>query len=332
MDVDVLIPAYKPDHRLVELANTLIGECPLLLVIDDGSGEEFEQIFSELKAMGVVVLSHEQNLGKGAALKTGLKYLAQNGSTYGVVTADSDGQHSLEDILRIAVAMHEHPDALILGGREFKQMPLRSRVGNTITRFFFRAMTGLRISDTQTGLRGLPHSMYPKLIATDGERYEYEMNMLLSLKEWNDDYLEIPIQTIYHDNNSGSHFHALRDGARVFSRVLKYSATSLICTALDYALYCLMLLLVKPQYSYLIARVISASVNYQLCRRVVFQVNPSVWRAVGYSALALVSMLIGATGVGFLSGWGLNSLLAKIVLDTVLFVVNYMAQKYIIFR
>lgn len=220
----ILIPAYKPDEKLLLLTQKLIADFPVL-VVDDGGGEAYGALFEKVQAMGALVLHHQVNRGKGAALKTGIAHLLQREDCLGAVTADADGQHTPEDIARIAEAMQQEPDAMIIGGRDFSQMPPRSKTGNTITRFFFRLCTGLAISDTQTGLRGLPYALFDKLLQVSGDRYEYEMNMLLALKLWKTPYREISIQTVYLDNNSSSHFNALRDGMRVFSRLFRFVFT-----------------------------------------------------------------------------------------------------------
>jgi glycosyltransferase involved in cell wall biosynthesis len=256
----VLIPAYKPDSRLPGLIEKLKDDFQIL-VVDDGGGETYSSIFDSARMLGAVVLTHDVNRGKGAAIKTGLAWLQDKPGVSGVITADADGQHSPEDIEKIAAAMAEHPDAVIIGGRDFSHMPARSRFGNTITRFFFRLGTGSRISDTQSGLRGLPASLFDKLAATEGDRYEYEMNVLLSLGDWHAPAVEIPISTIYIDDNSSSHFHALKDGLKVFSRGMRYFLSSIVSTAVDYALYALLLTWLSPTWSY------AGALFRKLCRQ-----------------------------------------------------------------
>lgn len=332
MSVNVLIPAYRPDERLVEAARALMKVFSLT-VVDDGSGEAYFPIFQELRDMGATVLSHEQNRGKGAALKTGIRsIMLKPDDPAGIVTADADGQHTVDDIVRVAIAMEEHPGTLILGCRDFGKMPLRSRAGNTITRFFFRLSTGLKISDTQTGLRGLPASLFSRLLELPGDRYEYEMDMLIALGTWKTPYLEIPIETVYLDHNSASHFHALRDGFRVFSRIIRYTMSSLSCAAADYLLYILLLSVLPAAWSYAAARVCSATMNYFLNCKAVFGGKPSIKNAVGYLLLALTSLVIGSVTVGLLTKLGIGRVVSKLCVDVCLFAVNYLVQKHLIFR
>jgi len=327
----VLIPAYKPDSRLPGLIEQLKDNFQIL-VVDDGGGEAYSSVFDSARTLGAVVLTHDVNRGKGAAIKTGLAWLQDKPGVSGVITADADGQHSPEDIEKIAAAMAEHPDAVIIGGRDFSHMPARSRFGNTITRFFFRLGTGSRISDTQSGLRGLPASLFDKLAATEGDRYEYEMNVLLSLGDWHAPAVEIPISTIYIDDNSSSHFHALKDGLKVFSRVMRYFLSSIISTALDYALYALLLTWLPPTWSYAGARSVSCIVNYLLNVKMVFKSSPTAKNAAGYFSLAVVVMALGSAGVTGLTAMGLGSVLSKIIVDCTLYVCNYIIQKKYIFK
>lgn len=331
MSIQILIPAYRPDDRLTGLVEELRMVFPVT-VVDDGSGEEYAAIFSRLEELGASVLRHEVNRGKGAALKTGIRRIMDEGGSDGVVTADADGQHTVSDVIRVALTLNEHPDALILGGRDFSQMPARSRLGNTVSRFFFRLSTGLRISDTQTGLRGLPACLFGKLAALSGDRYEYEMNMLLALKEWRVPYLEIPISTVYFDGNRSTHFHAVKDGLRVFSRVIRYALSSLLCAAVDYLLYMLFLGFLPTGRSYAAARAFSASLNYLLNCRMVFGGKPALSSFMGYAALAAASLLAGAAATSLLCGLGAGSVAAKLLIDCCLFAINYIIQKKLVFR
>ncbi len=327
----VLIPAYKPDSRLLDLIEKLRGAFDLLIV-DDGGGEAFAAVFDSAEGLGATVLRHEVNRGKGAAIKTGLSWLLARPEVSSVITADADGQHTPEDIEKIAKALDEHPKTVIIGGRDFSHMPARSRFGNTVTRFFFRLGTGSRISDTQSGLRGLPSVFFDRMIAAKGDRYEYEMNVLLSLGEWGAPALEIPISTIYIDDNSSSHFNSVKDGLKVFSRVMRYFLSAIISTAVDYALYALFLLWLPASLSYAAARSFSCIVNYLLNAKMVFKRAPTAQNALGYFALAIGVMAAGSAGVKGLTALGLGNLVAKLIVDCVLFVLNYFVQKKVIFK
>ncbi|MEG1991296.1 MAG: glycosyltransferase family 2 protein, partial [Christensenella sp.] len=280
----VLIPAYKPDERLNILLSQLDASYTAIIV-DDGCGSGFGAIFDKAQEQGAIVLTHEINRGKGAALKTGYAYLKDQPAGT-VITADADGQHTADDISLLASAAARNPDSLILGVRDLSEMPFRSRFGNTITRIVFFMGTGLKISDTQTGLRAFPTSLLDKMLTAEGDRYEYEINVLLNLKNWKVTVVEVPIKTIYIDDNSSSHFNPIKDGFRVFSRIIKHCASSLSCATIDYLLFSLFSLFMPLELRYIAARAISACINYQLSRRIVFHGQPSAKSAIGYFALA----------------------------------------------
>lgn len=336
MDIYIVIPAYKPDKKLSDLLSELT-QCFPVIVVDDGSGEGYADIFEQAKKNGVHLLHHETNQGKGAAIKTGIRYARDIENCSGIVTADADGQHSPRDISRIADKMQAAPDTFILGERSFSGMPFRSRFGNSFSKLFFRLATGLKISDTQTGLRGIPRCLFDNLLSLEGNRYEYEMDVLLSLKQWKAQYASVDISTIYIDNNSSSHFHPVRDGLRVFGRIIKYILASVFTTLLDFAIFtALFYLFLKgtpyaEAVSYAIARVISATVNYQLNLRMVFKANGSYKTALGYILLAVCSLCLGSVTVKLLSAI-VNPVIAKLCIDTALFIFNYLMQKHVIFK
>ena len=128
------------------------------VVVDDGSTMDRQWIFAQLEALpAVVVLHHPQNRGKGAALKTAFQTVwTWNDPTAYLVTMDADGQHLPQDAERVLQEARTHPGALVLGTRTFgRGVPLRSRVGNALTRVAFHLLSRTKVADTQTGLRAL---------------------------------------------------------------------------------------------------------------------------------------------------------------------------------
>ena len=224
----VLIPAYKPDERFIELARDLLERGFTVWAVDDGSGEAYSGIFFDARELGVTVLAHQRNMGKGRAIKTGLAAMQELPQSFGgVVTADADGQHTPDDVERIAGAIADNPGSLVLGVRDFSgAVPLKSRMGNYITRAVYALITGIKCRDTQTGLRGLPRQAWDELIALEGERYEYEMNMLLKLRDLEYPLVQTPISTIYIDKNKSSHFSPLRDSVRIYAAVFRFCVSS----------------------------------------------------------------------------------------------------------
>ena len=211
-DVSILIPAYQPDEKLAALVARLRDEFAHVVIVDDGSTEG-RDVFDAIRPQVDVVVAHEVNRGKGAALKTGFAWIRDHQpDVCGVVTADADGQHTVEDIRRVAEAVKTHPGGLVLGVRHFGlKVPFRSRFGNHWTSCFFWLLTGLAIKDTQTGLRGIPCGLLDRVLALKGDRYEYEMRMLVDARLHEQKPLQIPIETVYIDGNKSSHFHPLRD-------------------------------------------------------------------------------------------------------------------------
>ena len=199
----VIIPAYEPSHAFVEYAKELNDKgFAGLIVVNDGSNEKYSYIFEELSQIPFChVISYEENHGKGYALKTAFKYCRDNyGEDTVFVTADCDGQHLADDVENVANKAHDHPNKLVLGSRDFSldHVPARSKAGNLNIRRMFRFCYGLSLSDTQTGLRAFSYKLFDSLIAIRGDRFEYEMNMLIIFHKKHIGIIEVPIETVYH--------------------------------------------------------------------------------------------------------------------------------------
>lgn len=224
--VAVLIPAWQPGSELVELVRSLAETgCGAILVVDDGSSAAHRSLFEQVEAIAAVhLLRHDRNRGKGSALKMGMRYFLSELPAYsGLVTADADGQHAVADIARVATVLAEQPQRCILGVRRpVTEMPLRSRFGNALTRHVFRAATGVMLADTQTGLRGLPKGLLPEILSVRGERYEFEMAMLLCLCGAGHLPAEVPIRTLYTEGNRSSHFRPVKESAHVYKVLARH--------------------------------------------------------------------------------------------------------------
>lgn len=337
-----VIPAYEPDDHLPDLVSRLITEGLIPIVVNDGSGAEYDGIFRLVSDLATV-LTHEVNKGKGRALKTAYSYILKNFPKDSViVTMDCDGQHTTADALHLCAMAAEHPDSLILGSRrQSKSSPLRSRFGNAVTRFVFRLSSGAKVYDTQTGLRAFSAGLLSKMLTIDGERYEYEMNTLMVFARKSIPIREVPIETIYINKNKGSHFDTVKDSFRIYKEIIKFSASSLTGFVTDYALYTLLSLLTLNMpgsaglvFSNIVARVVSASLNFTLNRIFVFRSKGSFWKAaIQYFALAACILAGNTLVLNFLvTGLGLNRYLAKIFTEITFFTLSYLAQHFIIFR
>ena len=327
----LVIPAYEPDYNLIKLIQKIQSKSDFhIIVIDDGSSSKCQIVFEQAEQYATV-LRHQVNQGKGQALKTAFTFI-QALKLYGtVVTADADGQHKVWDIFRVASKASENPNQLILGARAFTgKVPLRSSFGNSLTRSLFKLQTGVGVSDTQTGLRAFTTNMIPFMLKVEGQRYEYEMNMLLKAsKEY--PILEVPIETVYINDNEGSHFRPVRDGLMIYKNIFKFALTSFSSFIVDYMVYALALLFLAAVPTSLrillangIARVTSSVFNYD---------DSIIKTGTGYFSLALVLFILDTLLIRlFYAVFGLNLLIVKIIVGLLLFTVSWMVQKRFIFK
>ena len=242
MKVTAIVPSYKPDEKLAGVLRDLAAAgFERIIVVDDGSGPEYEAYFRQAEGYPqCVLLRHEVNRGKGGALKTAFAwFLEHTGEDLGVVTVDGDGQHTAADALRCARELEAHPDSLVLGVRQFDgaDVPLRSRIGNQATIWCFRVLCGVGVSDTQTGLRAIGTDFLRALCTVPGDRYEFETNMLLATSRLGIPIREVPIRTVYLEQNATSHFNPLRDSLAIYRQIFRFLSVSLGSTVLDVALF-----------------------------------------------------------------------------------------------
>ena len=158
----VVIPALDPGEELVAYTAALLSSgFRRIIVVNDGSREEALPVFRRVEQLGCHILTHPVNRGKGQALKTAFRYILSQpdwAKLNGVVTVDADGQHGVSDVLRVAGELESDRRELILGTRNMRgeNVPLRSRIGSRMANFGFHALYGVRVEDSQTGLRGIP--------------------------------------------------------------------------------------------------------------------------------------------------------------------------------
>jgi hypothetical protein len=333
----VLIPAYQPDARLPRLILELHRADPSskIVVVDDGSGQKFSDIFEASATAGAHVISYENNRGKGYALREGFTWIRDVAGDLSecVVTADADGQHTLNDIFRVGRTCTDTGTS-VLGVREFVgHVPARSRIGNTATSALFWLATGWKLKDTQTGLRAFPVALLPALLEVQGDRYEYELRVLLHLAKFRHPVSQIPIETIYEAGNPTSHFRPLQDSARIWAPLLKFAASSGVATVIDYVLVLVLNALTGALFFPVIAaRLVSASVNFAMNRRVFEATGVPLRRsALRYAALAVAVVAGSYTMLAVLTGIGIPLWIAKIIADTTMYLVSYSAQSRYVF-
>ena len=334
----VVIPAYNPGPELPQLVGQLLQrKLEAIAIVDDGSGVSYRQYFDEAAAWpGVRILRHAVNLGKGAALKTGINAVLCDYPDIGtLVTADADGQHHPDDILAVAKYGAEHRHALVLGARRFSRgVPFRSRLGNGLTKWIMRFVIGQRLSDTQTGLRCIPSCLRATLLQLPHQGYEFELDMLLECRKQGIAIAEIPIRTIYIAKNKSSHFNPVFDSMRIYFVLLRFAAVSFVTSALDNLVFSAVFFagggLALSQAS---GRVAAVLFNFNVVTRVVFQTTGHRTRQL-VEYLMLV-MLSGAASYGLIrvavAIFGMKVLVAKIGAESLLFLVNFLVQRDVIF-
>ena len=332
----VLIPAYQPDERLVGLVEDLHRELAgcRVLIVDDGSDPACAPVLAAARERGAEVVSHPANAGKGEALRTGLERARRLWPGADVVCADADGQHTPSDIASVARRVRA-TGRMALGVREFTgSVPLRSRLGNDVTALLFRGATGWRLRDTQTGLRGYPAGGYDWMLEVAGSRYEYELSALLRARELGLEVEEVGIAAVYEPGNASSHFRPLRDSARIYAPLLRFTGAGLASSVIDWVGVMVLHLLTGSLLVGVVgARLVSGTANFFMNRRVFRAAPGTVGRtAVRYAALAVALVAASYAVLRVLTGIGVPLGAAKIIGDGALYVAGYLVQRRVVFR
>lgn len=347
LDLTIIIPSYNPDEKLEKVVEGMLEKgFHDIVVVNDGSNDEHMTPFDKVGDR-CSVIHHKVNKGKGQAMKTAFEFCLQNRkNSLGVITVDGDNQHHPDDVYNCGKALLENKDDLILGCRNFKSddVPARSKFGNNITRNVFRFMCGLKVSDTQTGLRAIAMENLEKMLLIKGERYEYETNMLLETKNMNMHITEVPIKTIYLNENESSHFNPIKDSIKIYGTIIKFFMSSIASTILDLTLFYIASLIFTKLGLYqanviicatAFARVCSSFFNYKMNRSVVFG-GGSTLSIVKYYVLCIIQMSVSALLVYAIShslaaSTALSTVI-KAVIDTCLFFISFRIQRNWVFR
>ena len=335
--VVVLIPAYQPGEPLVESVNGLLASgVSRIVVVNDGSSSGIE-VFEQLRHIpGCEIVEHSVNLGKGRALKSGFNHIyLRHRDCRRVVTADADGQHTVKDIVQVATASLAQDSSLMIGARSFsKDVPLRSLIGNVISRHILRIVTGLKLADTQSGLRAIPMGLMPHLMRLEGEQYEYEMNMLLSMRDMRFSIRETPITTVYLENNRSSHFNPIFDSMKIYFLLLRFAFTSLCTSGIDQLLFFVAWKSGLSIAASMVAGRLGSSIfNLSMNRQFVFKSSGRFGEILFkyYAAMALAGV-VAFSLIKFLTatfGWPVP--LAKVVVETALFLISFLINRDFIF-
>lgn len=356
----ILIPSLEPDERLPayiqKLSESGFGH---IVIVDDGSSEAYQPIFKEVEGVDrAVVLHHDVNHGKGVALKTGYKYILDHlPDVAGVITADADGQHTVPDCIRLAEEIGKGEKALYLGSRDFslENIPPKSRSGNKITSVVFKLLYGQYLPDTQTGLRAFRREELPFMINVEGERFEYEMKVLIACSRAGIPMIPVTIETIYENENKGTHFHPIKDSWKIYKVILgsffKFMGASIISFLADHLLFNLFsgwlfpllgihlnvslplgIHLDNTSLANYTARLFSAILNFRLNKDMVFKVRGSKGAGWRYALVAVGIVILSTLGIKGLGKLGMAPWLAKVIVDTLLYFVSYRAQQQWVFK
>ena len=329
-----LIPAYEPANRITPLVKELTDNNFKVIVVNDGSKKKYDKIFDEVKDIAHLI-SYKENKGKGYALKKGYSYIKENYDEYIVVTLDSDNQHTVKDAIKLCDYAEEHKDTLVIGKRiRNEKTPLRSKIGNAITKLVYTVATGTYIYDTQTGLRAFTNNLMPFCLSIPGNRYEYEMNVLLRASKEQIPIKEIEIETIYYNNNANSHFNTLKDSFRIYKEIIKFSLSSIISFIVDYIAYIIFNIILKNVIlSNIISHIISSTTNYLINKNIVFNSKNNTFKtALKYFSLVIGILLLNTLILSFLTSLNINIYLAKLITELLLFFISWLVQKNEIFN
>ena len=371
----VVIPAYEPDEKLLGVLKDFSEQTVFpIVVVNDGSSEACRPVFDAARSFErVTLLEHEVNKGKGAAMKTAFAYIRDHfPADESVMTVDADGQHLVSDAVRVAETLSKNPNALVMGSRRFTgNVPFKSRAGNAITRTVFRFCTGVRVYDTQTGLRAFSAARIPEMLALKGDRYEYEINQLIYCTKHNIEIVEEWIDTVYIEENRSSHFHAVKDSFRIYKVLLlgtsfiRFVASSFFCFLIDYLLFLMfrglfpdllfgdairssvetasdsfssIMSAIRPYLTTIIilstvcARAVSSTCNYLLNRHFVFGARNTSLSFAKYVLLVVIMLCLQAGLTAGAASIGFNDRVFYVIVQIILYPVSFLLQRAIVFK
>lgn len=334
-EVVILIPALNPNEKLIELVQDLRKEgLNRIIVIDDGSNEECQPIFTKLRNNNITVYQHEVNMGKGQAIKTGIGKVIED-NIIGVITMDADGQHAAKDAKKIAQKLEN--GKIILGERWLRgnpEVPLTSKIGNIFSSLYFKAITGISLKDTQTGLRGIPKKYLPFALEVNGARYEYEMNFLKQMYEKKITFDTVEIETIYEGRIKN--FKLIKDSYRIYKQFLKNMVSSIICAVVDvWLFYILASKNIPVFYANILARILSGILDFAFNKKWVFHKeheSNTFFEGCKYAILFIIQMLINSLLISILNQYYAKWIVAlKIVINVIMYVINFFIKKRYVF-
>lgn len=339
----IIIPSYQPDNHLVDLVKDIkaLTKQPII-VVNDGSNKDYELIFNQTKRLGCILLNHDVNQGKGASIKTAIKYAIDHFENLsGVITADADYQHLPKDIIRVSNELDKNPESLVLGSRNFTgdDVPKKSKFGNRFSALYFKLATNVSISDTQTGLRGIPKCLLNKSLSIKENRYDYEMTFLIDVAKSDTCILEYTIETVYRDNNNHSHFRPIVDSYRIYKRPIRFAISSLLSAFIDLSIFTILTMILNNEIATLVlistitARIVSGIFNFTVNKRWSFESDSPFKKSFfKYFLLYILQLSLSILFVLMLSNTQIHLTIIKLFVDGCLFIASYFVQKNWVFK
>lgn len=353
--IPVVIPALNPDNRIIKYIRSLEERgFNRFVVVDDGSLGDALPIFKNLEYMRVNVVRLDHNMGKGYALKEGLKYIRNNmPDASGVIMTDYDGRQGPDAVVKVADRLLKG-DMLVLGRRDIENSNISKamRRGYKLTERVFRILYSRSVKDVQTGLRGISASLIDDMIDVRGSRYEYEPKMIVEALSRDIPVTEIdagpiePIDTddsiIYVSKNFRPLYDSFRISVVIFMTFLEYALTSISATIVDFILFFLLSEYVFNAFdlnicvllSTVCARIVSSTISFSINRKVVFksEVNLAKNIIMFYSLAALIMLCSAELVTIFVYLFNGNKTFTKLFVDLCLFFVSYQVQQRVIFK
>jgi glycosyltransferase involved in cell wall biosynthesis len=221
MKIFVVIPFCNEKKHLSSVLKSVSKYSLPIVVVDDGSKDGSGAEVKGLKIKDLTLLTHNVNLGKGAALKTGAEYAFNKGAD-AVIFMDSDGQHLATDLPKFLEVLKSGKYGVVFGSRNLGMgVPLVRYLGNKIASVFSAALFKVYVSDATCGFRALTRNGYEK-IKWESEGYGVEIEMVARVGKYNVKHLEVPVETVYLDDVKGV---TLFDAFGILGEVVKWKLT-----------------------------------------------------------------------------------------------------------
>ena len=335
-----MVPAYNPGRSIIEIVRKALPWVAQVIIVDDGCNESEKVCLRKcLTNERVTLLTHAFNKGKGFALHTGISHcLARMNEGDFILTMDSDGQHDPDDIPKFRHLLDRKKEVHFALGERISgtKLPIKSRIGNGLARWLFRAQFGGQIHDTQTGFRLLSAAFAQSFAArVKPGRYETEMDMLVLASQTLPAIHSVGVRTIYLDNNRNTKFRAISDSFSIAKIFMKYGAISIASFFIDYTMFIALSYVLEIPYlaSNVLARFVSTVFNFSGHRLYSFKSQARLTTQAMRYALAVVAALILATALLYLcvDGLGIAKYLAKPMVDAMVFVTNFLVLSRLVF-